>query len=92
MKIFSLGIRGTSNVDWRLTFSLVPPSGNFTVEQEVSEQLYMQYSIDIMREAKGVIAESSRDFYRCDPREHLEGETYVQLTELLQVCYTLLIS
>ena len=59
--------------------------GNFTVEQEVSKRLYLQYSEDIMKEAKGVLEEVPREFFRCDPRKHEEGETYVQLTELLQV-------
>lgn len=60
-------------------------TGNFTVEQEVSKQLYMQYSADILNEAKSVLVQMPREFYRCDPQHHREGETYVQLTELLQV-------
>ncbi|KAK3867338.1 hypothetical protein Pcinc_027195, partial [Petrolisthes cinctipes] len=76
--------RGFAMLEFSWMLLRIYNEGNFTVEQEVSEQLYMQYSKDIMREAKGAIAESSRDFYRCDPRQHLEGETYVQLTELLQ--------
>lgn len=59
--------------------------GNFTVEQEVSKRLYLQYSEDIMNEAKTVLEEVPREFFRCDPRHHEEGETYIQLTELLQV-------
>ncbi|XP_069158749.1 uncharacterized protein [Procambarus clarkii] len=58
--------------------------GNFTVEQEVARRLYLQYSEDIMREAKAVLVKESREFFKCDPQKHVQGETYVQITELLQ--------
>nr|XP_053657234.1 uncharacterized protein LOC128706306 [Cherax quadricarinatus] len=76
--------RGYIMLEFAWMILRVHNEGNFTAEHEVSEQLYLQYSDDILREAKRVIADESRGFYRCDPSEHIEGETYVQLTELLQ--------
>ncbi|XP_042243112.1 uncharacterized protein LOC121880111 isoform X2 [Homarus americanus] len=58
--------------------------GNFTAEQRVSKGLYLQYSEDMLREARKLQLRESQDFLRCDPPEHQEGKTYVQLTELLQ--------
>ncbi|KAG0714946.1 hypothetical protein GWK47_013061 [Chionoecetes opilio] len=46
--------------------------------------MILRYSEDMLSEAKSVLKKSSREFTRCDPRHHLEGETYIQLTELLQ--------
>lgn len=65
--------------------------GEFIVERELSESTYLQHSQNILKEAKAVLLQESREFYRCDPEEHLEGETYVQLTELLQVNKLLLL-
>lgn len=76
--------RGFAMLEFSWMILRVYNEGNFTVEQEVSEQLYLQYSADIMREAKAAMARESQEFYRCDPRQHREGDTYVQLTELLQ--------
>lgn len=76
--------RGFAMLEFAWMILRVYNEGNFTVEQEVSKRLYMQYSEDIMMEAKAVLAIESQDFLRCDPRKHVEGDTYVQLTELLQ--------
>ncbi|KAG7154049.1 hypothetical protein Hamer_G020378 [Homarus americanus] len=76
--------RGYAMLEFSWMLLRVYNEGNFTVEQEVSERLFLQYSEDIMREAKAVLLHESREFYKCDPREHVEGETYVQITELMQ--------
>lgn len=76
--------RGFAMLEFAWMILRVYNEGNFTVEQEVSKRLYLQYSEDILSEAKSVLEHVSREFYRCDPRHHREGETYIQLTELLQ--------
>ncbi|KAG7175978.1 hypothetical protein Hamer_G016930, partial [Homarus americanus] len=50
--------------------------GNFTAEQRVSKGLYLQYSEDMLREARKLQLRESQDFLRCDPPEHQEGKTY----------------
>lgn len=76
--------RGYAMLEFAWMMLRVYNEGNFTVEQEVSKKLYLQYSEDIMREARSVLVQESREFMRCDPRTHVQGETYVQITELLQ--------
>lgn len=76
--------RGFAMLEFAWMLLRVYNEGNFTIEQEVAKQLYLQYSADILHEAKTVLEQLPRDFYRCDPRHHREGETYIQLTELLQ--------
>lgn len=34
---------------------------------------------------KEALAEADAAYYRCDPKHQVEGETYLQLTRLLQV-------
>ena len=33
---------------------------------------------------KGVLPNMNREYWRCDPKQHQEGKTYVKMTELLQ--------
>ncbi|XP_076043891.1 uncharacterized protein LOC143026977 isoform X2 [Oratosquilla oratoria] len=58
--------------------------GNFTMEQQLSKDLYLKYSQDILQESKTTITKLENSFMRCDPPKHAEGETYIQVTELLQ--------
>lgn len=58
--------------------------GNFTMEQQLSKNFYLKYSEDILQESQAVLTKLENSFMRCDPYKHVEGETYVQLTELLQ--------
>lgn len=76
--------RGYIMLEFAWMLLRVHDQGNFTAEHEVTENLYLQYSDDIMREAKKAITDQSREYWRCDPRQHSEGDTYIQLTELLQ--------
>ncbi|XP_037773340.1 uncharacterized protein LOC119569097, partial [Penaeus monodon] len=77
--------RGFAMLEFSWMILRVYNEGNFTLEQQLAQDLYLQYSEDILMEAKEVLELQSRDYMRCDPREHVEGETYVQFTELLQV-------
>lgn len=76
--------RGFAMLEFSWMILRIYNEGNFTVEQQLAQDLYLQYSEDIMMEAKEVLQLQSREYMRCDPREHVEGETYVQFTELLQ--------
>ena len=60
-------------------------SGNYTLERDVGTELYKHYSENILREYLNVMDEVSNGYMRCDPKEHKEDETYIMLTELLQV-------
>jgi len=68
-----------------LTFFVSWISGNFTVERELSKDLYEYYSSSTLNQALEVVKRSSNEYWRCDPAKHSQGETYVMFTELLQV-------
>ncbi|XP_068201294.1 uncharacterized protein [Palaemon carinicauda] len=76
--------RGYAMLEFAWMILRVYNEGNFTVEREVAQRLYMQYSEDLLRESHKVLSEEARDFYMCDPDKHIDGDTHVQFTELLQ--------
>lgn len=55
------------------------------MEQELSRDLYDHYSRNTVLRALDVLGRASSTHARCDPEEHVQGETYVMFTELLQV-------
>lgn len=58
--------------------------GNFTVEAELMQERYEERTAQKVAAVKDAMSIAERDMWRCDPREHREGETYVELTQLLQ--------
>ena len=59
--------------------------GNFTLESELARRSFESQATDKLLAVKGVLPNMSRDFWRCDPKQQVEGATYVRVTELLQV-------
>ncbi|XP_066975576.1 uncharacterized protein [Macrobrachium rosenbergii] len=76
--------RGYAMLEFAWMILRVYNEGNFTVERDVAQRLYMQYSEDLLKEAHKTLSDEDRDFYQCDPDKHISGDTYVQFTELLQ--------
>jgi hypothetical protein len=60
--------------------------GNFTLESDLARRTFETQAGEKLLAAKAVLEGLSRDYYRCDPPKHVEGKTYVQMTQLLQVC------
>ncbi|XP_069676205.1 uncharacterized protein [Periplaneta americana] len=58
--------------------------GNFTVEPEMMRERYQERIIQKVAALKEAMKTAERDMWRCDPEQYFEGETYVQLTRLLQ--------
>ncbi|XP_065349344.1 uncharacterized protein orion [Cloeon dipterum] len=58
--------------------------GNFTREAELLQAKTELRSAEKAAAASEAMKEASRFVWRCDPKQHVENETYVQLTELLQ--------
>ena len=58
--------------------------GNFTLEAQLAlskyEERYKQKNDVII----DVLMNADRSLYKCDPKQHVEGVTYVKLTKLLQ--------
>lgn len=58
--------------------------GSFTVEARLTSETYEKITFEVASEAQHVIKDLSNSFWRCDPAKHEEGETFEQVTELLQ--------
>lgn len=60
-------------------------TGNFTVESRLMRERYLERMAEQAISLKEALAEADAAYYRCDPKHQVEGETYLQLTRLLQV-------
>ncbi|CAL4125405.1 unnamed protein product [Meganyctiphanes norvegica] len=84
LKVALAEARGYSMISFSYMLLRAKGHGNFSAEQIYSEEMYRQYTADILHEAKKVMSAASTRYRRCDPPKHTEGETFVQLNELLQ--------
>jgi len=58
--------------------------GNFTAESEAARRKFELQATEKMASVKLVLPRMSKDYRKCDPTKQKEGETYVQVTKLLQ--------
>ncbi|XP_063233329.1 uncharacterized protein LOC134537042 isoform X1 [Bacillus rossius redtenbacheri] len=58
--------------------------GNFTLEAQMMRDRYEVRTEQKVAAVKAAMRAAGRELRRCDPKHHVEGETYVQLTQLLQ--------
>ncbi|CAH0564544.1 unnamed protein product [Brassicogethes aeneus] len=58
--------------------------GNFTKEAQQQQERFESRSNAAIRAIKAAMEGLSRDLYRCDPRKHVKGKTYEEVTQLLQ--------
>jgi hypothetical protein len=59
--------------------------GNFSLESELARTTFEDRVAQKLLEVKEILPQMSRQFQRCDPRLHVEGKTYIRMTNLLQV-------
>ena len=62
--------------------------GNFTVEAEKAKYNFETQAVEKMASMLLVLPEMPTQFLRCDPPLHKAGETYLEVTNLLQVTMT----
>uniref|UniRef100_A0A1B6KBP6 Uncharacterized protein n=1 Tax=Graphocephala atropunctata TaxID=36148 RepID=A0A1B6KBP6_9HEMI len=58
--------------------------GNFTLESQLMRERYLDRMAEQAVSLKEALNKADAAYWRCDPKHHVEGETYVQLTRLLQ--------
>ncbi|BES96713.1 Hypothetical protein NTJ_09526 [Nesidiocoris tenuis] len=58
--------------------------GNFTVESERLKTSYLQRMSQQALAIKSVMRDSKNDLWACDPKQHVDGETFVKITKFLQ--------
>ncbi|KAL1497457.1 hypothetical protein ABEB36_008426 [Hypothenemus hampei] len=58
--------------------------GNFTKEAEHSQERYQERNNNAANIARSAMQKMSRELWKCDPKKHIKGETYEEITNLLQ--------
>lgn len=58
--------------------------GDFTLESDLSFKSFQDQSTDKLLAVKGILQNMDRDYWKCDPASHQEGQTFVRMTQLLQ--------
>ncbi|CAH2048299.1 unnamed protein product, partial [Iphiclides podalirius] len=77
-------IKGYAMMQFSWMLLRIYGKGNFTQEASLTRQRYGERSARTATAAKNALAMARRDLYRCDPPAHKEGETYAEVTRLLQ--------
>ncbi|XP_045478276.1 uncharacterized protein LOC123683340 isoform X2 [Harmonia axyridis] len=77
-------IKGYSMIQFSYMLLKMYGRGNFTKEAAISKMKFKERTNKSFEIAKNAMKEASREYWRCDPRKHVKGETYEELTELLQ--------
>ncbi|XP_044253044.1 uncharacterized protein LOC123004012 [Tribolium madens] len=57
--------------------------GNFTKESHLAQNEYFRRQNSLINKISKHMRSSSREIWRCDPDQHVEGETYVQIRNFL---------
>ncbi|XP_054288862.1 uncharacterized protein LOC129004333 isoform X1 [Macrosteles quadrilineatus] len=58
--------------------------GNFTTESRLMRERYLERMAEQAISLKEALKEADSAYWKCDPKHQVEGETYIQLTRLLQ--------
>ena len=51
----------------------------------MARQKFESQATEKLLAVKSILPRMSRKYWKCDPDQHVEGETFVRLTHLLQV-------
>nr|XP_032517092.1 uncharacterized protein LOC116769964 isoform X2 [Danaus plexippus plexippus] len=77
-------IKGYAMMQFSWMLLRIYGKGNFTQEASLTRQRYSERTSRTAAAARSALAMAKRDLYRCDPQQHKEGETYAEVTRLLQ--------
>jgi hypothetical protein len=78
-------IKGHAMVQFSFMMLKLFKGRNFTLESELAERNFENNTRDKVTSVKKILSKMSHNFWKCDPQEHVEGRTYVKLTNFLQV-------
>ena len=62
--------------------------GDFTVESEAAKKNFEDQAVEKMKSMLSVLPNMSTQYLKCDPIKHKQGETYLEVTKLLQVNFS----
>jgi hypothetical protein len=62
--------------------------GNFTLESDLARSAFGSRVSQKLSEVMQILPTMSREYRRCDPKNQIEGKTFVRMTNFLQVSKT----
>jgi len=77
-------IKGYAMLQFSYMMLKIYNKGNFTAEAEAAKTKFEEQATEKMNSIKMVLPTMSRQYRKCDPTEHRKGETYLEVTKLLQ--------
>ncbi|CAH1108486.1 unnamed protein product [Psylliodes chrysocephalus] len=77
-------LKGYSMIQFSYMLLRLYNKGNFTTESQIMRQRFEERTNSAMEIVKKSMADASRQYWNCDPKRHIKGETYEEITQLLQ--------
>jgi len=77
-------IKGYAMLQFSYMMLKIYGKGNFTVEEQRAREKFEVQAKEKMESIKLVLPSMSREYLKCDPDHQMEGETFLQVTRLLQ--------
>lgn len=80
-------IKGHAMLQFSYMMLNVYNKGNYTAEGEEAKNKFAEEAKEKMADMMSVLPEMSVEYRRCEPDRHVAGETYLEVTKLLQVVW-----
>jgi hypothetical protein len=77
-------LKGYTMIQFAYMLKRLYGEGNFTTEAEIARERFQQRTNRIIQTVKIAMESASKDLWKCDPKRHISGDTYVEVTQLLQ--------
>ncbi|XP_969643.2 uncharacterized protein LOC658141 isoform X1 [Tribolium castaneum] len=77
-------LKGYTMIQFAYMLKRLYGEGNFTTESQIARERFQERTTNIIDAVKSAMSTTSRDLWKCDPKRHVSGETYVEVTQLLQ--------
>ncbi|XP_045448290.1 uncharacterized protein LOC123656677 [Melitaea cinxia] len=77
-------IKGYAMMQFSWMLLRIYDRGNYTEEAHLTRLRYAERTARIAAAVKSSLVSADRGIYRCDPEQHILGETYDEVTRLLQ--------
>ena len=78
-------IKGYAMIQFSYMMLKLYNRGNFTLESDLARKSFEHQATEKLLAVKGILPNMARDYWRCDAKRQVEGQTYIRMTQLLQV-------
>ena len=80
-------LKGYAMLQFSYMMLNVADKGNYTAEAEQAKRMFAAESQEKMKDMTSVLGQMSVEYRKCEPDQHVAGETYLEVTKLLQVVW-----